>query len=438
MNVSEANQPPETLEKFRWRPILARRLMRTLLYLMIPAVLAASYYAIAEGDYLYVPVYFILFIAVTVITYWNRVTDDVRIIGLMILLYLAALIDYATEGRGSLAALLLATFSFSGALFFGRRGILTTLIISILTMLVFAAAYTTGRLPDYLVSSKVLPGWISNGMIIIFMLAYISFSINFVINEMASLLQTSHKLGQALETERIGLEKTVLERTSAAEAARLEAETARQEVETQMWQAIGQAQLAERMRGEQSTVMLANRVISFLCQYLKAQTGLLYLTAGEKLVLAGGYAFTERPGFKETLEFGEGLVGQAAKTGEMLLLDDIPPDVMLIASGLGEARPQQVLVMPLSRDSQVAGVVEMATLTQFSPQQLAFLAQSAESIATGLLVGQTRQQIADLLNDTQRQASELRAREEELRALNEELQAQADNTASTRSARARK
>ena len=51
MNASATQHPPQNLEQDQWRPILARRLMRTLFFIMIPATLAASYYAIVEGEF---------------------------------------------------------------------------------------------------------------------------------------------------------------------------------------------------------------------------------------------------------------------------------------------------------------------------------------------------------------------------------------------------
>ncbi len=325
----------------------------------------------------------------------------------------------------------------TAGLLLGRRGIIFMGSLVVLTTTGAAFAELQGWLVNRLSHATTPTTIVVVAVLNTLATTILYILVNLLTEQIHNLQDCQNSLAEAnreLETTRASLANQVEERTFAAETARNEAETARQEVETQMWQAIGQAQLAERMRGEQSLLALANRVISFLCQYLHAQTGLLYVADGQTLSLAGGYAFTERPGFKDSLAVGEGLVGQAAQTGEMLLLDEIPPDVMLLASGLGEARPRQVLIMPLSRDTEVAGVVEMATLTQFSPQHLAFLTHTAESIATSLLVGRTRQQVADLLSDTQRQASELRAREEELRAMNEELQAQAENAASTHSA----
>jgi putative methionine-R-sulfoxide reductase with GAF domain len=435
MNAQAQNQAKETQQNYidlhGWRAILARRLMRTMFFICIPAVLAASYYAIAEGDYNYIPIYIVIFLLMGIIAFWKSVPDNLRIIGLMILLYLVVLLDYATEGRGSLAPLFLATFAFSGALFFGQKGVIASLLIAILTMAAFAYAYISGLLPDFLVSSKVVPGWVSNSVMIVFIVAFISFSLNFVIVEITALVEKSQKLSQTLEAERSNLEKTLTERTEAAEIARAEAESARTEaenarrdVEAQMWMAIGQAQLAETMRGEQGIMPLSNRIIRFLCQHVGAQSGLLYVTQNEHLKLSGTYAVVEHPGLKEILRFGEGLVGQVVLQNEMKLLDDIPADTLVIASGLGDARPRQIVFIPISINGQTQGVIELATLTNFSNSNLAFLSSVEENIGIALSVAQTREQIATLVMENQRTAS---ASKETLRASKKELQAQADS-----------
>ena len=431
MSAPEQNQltqpqPPST-DQNSWRATLARRLMRTMFFICIPAVLAASYYAIAEGDYIYLPIYGLIFLAMGVLAFWKRIHDNHQTIGLLVLLYLVVLLDYGTEGRGSLAPLFLATFAFTCALFFGRKGVIVALVIAILTMVFFAYAYTSGLLPDFLVSSKIVPGWISNSVMIVFIVSFISFSLDFVITEMLALLQKSQALSQTLEAERSNLEQIVTERTRTAETALIEAETAKQFTETQMWLSMGQTQLAEKMRGEQEIGPLANNIISHLCHYLEAQAGILYVAEGDRLQLAGGYAYVKRPGLKETLQFGEGLVGQAALENRPIVLDEISPETMVITSSLGESRPRQILIFPLSVDQQVVGIAELASLTPFSNQHQTFLSLAGENIAIGLLVAKAREQIANLLKNAQRQASELRAQEAELRAANEELQAQAES-----------
>ncbi len=246
-------------------------------------------------------------------------------------------------------------------------------------------------------------------------------------------LQEVQKINQELEKARLELEQRVLERTAAAEAARLqaesarlEAENARREIEAQMWLTAGAAQLAEKMRGEQEIPDLAKRVITHLCQYLGAQAGALFILESDRLKLVGGYAYQARPGLAEELAPNEGLVGRVAQENKISVIE-VPEEALIISSGLIEARPRQVVLAPIRENGCAIGVLELASLATFSPQQLNYLEQIAENVGIAFQTAQAHARVAALLTETQMQAQELQAQEEELRAANEELQAQADN-----------
>ena len=66
--------------------------------------------------------------------------------------------------------------------------------------------------------------------------------------------------------------------------------------------------------------------------------------------------------------------------------------------------------MPLEWNDQVMGVFEFATLTQFKPEYETLLKRMAESIAIGLRTAQTREQMSELLEQSQKQARELHDR----------------------------
>jgi putative methionine-R-sulfoxide reductase with GAF domain len=238
-------------------------------------------------------------------------------------------------------------------------------------------------------------------------------------------LEELRAANQQLHAMRNNLEQTVNERTAAAEHARADAETARRIAESQMWFTRGQAELAEKMRGDLEIPTLANNVTSFLCQYLGARTGALYLVSSDLLKLTGQFAYTDS-GSRNEFHIGEGLVGETARSNQSIRVADLPLDALMISSALGEAKPNQLLIAPIAVDGRVLGVVELATLSAFSADHEAFLGLVSESIAIAFRTAQARIQIRELLSQSQLQAEELQAQEEELRTANEELQAKAD------------
>jgi GAF domain-containing protein len=178
------------------------------------------------------------------------------------------------------------------------------------------------------------------------------------------------------------------------------------------------------MRDEQDLLTLANQVIQHLCHYLDARVGTLFVLQEEALHLAGAYAYM--PGTTQ-FEPGQGLVGQAARDGQPIVVRDVPAGYLPIASGLGDTPPRQIAIWPLLYEGQVLGAIELALLDDLSPTQTQFLDRAAERLAIALHTAQSRARIDELLAETQAQARELALREEELQAINEELQAQAES-----------
>jgi CheY-like chemotaxis protein len=96
-------------------------------------------------------------------------------------------------------------------------------------------------------------------------------------------------------------------------------------------------------------------------------------------------------------------------------------------SGTMEAKPKQLVVVPLLHEDLVKGCLELGTLKEFTEDAMAFLERIAGNIAIALSSVQARMQLAELLQETQRQAQKLQVQQEELQASNEELEAQTNS-----------
>ncbi|HNT74305.1 MAG TPA: response regulator [Anaerolineae bacterium] len=263
----------------------------------------------------------------------------------------------------------------------------------------------------------------------------------------AELAQAKEKIEQAFQQAEMEKERAEIARRAAeeahlaseraretAEVARRTAERAQREVEAvnkaleaQIWHTNGHAQLNNRMRGEQAVGTLAANVVEQLCEYLQLQTGVLYVRENDVLLPAGGYALPRRDGPPPCFNVGEGLVGQAVQSCKALVLTRVPPDYAAIASGLGSAPPQTIVIMPFLYEGQAVGVVELGSFTEFDPEQVKFLQTAMENIAIAFNTAQARDRINELLSQTQQQAEELQAQGEALRVANEELEAQTES-----------
>ena len=199
------------------------------------------------------------------------------------------------------------------------------------------------------------------------------------------------------------------------------------ENERENWLKTGIGQLNDKIRGEQKTVDLAQKIITELAEYLDAQVGAIYLNDSEdNLKMVGSYAFTSRKGITNKFKLGEGLVGQAAIEKKSIIVTDVPNDYMPVTSGTGKAAAKNIMVVPLWHEDKVTGAIELGSFHEFSDDQLQFIRSCAESIAIAINSANSRTQTKELLEQTQRQSEELERQQEELRATNEELEKQTD------------
>ena len=90
------------------------------------------------------------------------------------------------------------------------------------------------------------------------------------------------------------------------------------------------------------------------------------------LEFQAGYGYEERKRLSTSFKLGEGLVGQCAKEKKRIMLTDVPGDYVKIGSGLGEATPLNIIVLPILFEGEVRAVVELASFSHFSLIHQAF------------------------------------------------------------------
>src|SRR5688500_11702556 len=114
------------------------------------------------------------------------------------------------------------------------------------------------------------------------------------------------------------------------------------------------------------------------------QHGVFYLNESTNgspdLRLLASYAYTERKSLSNRVIAGEGLVGQATLERTPILVHNVPEDYVQISSGLGQARPANIVVLPILFEGEVKAVVELASFSRFTENQVTFLTQLTESI----------------------------------------------------------
>ncbi|HYF70046.1 MAG TPA: GAF domain-containing protein [Ohtaekwangia sp.] len=196
------------------------------------------------------------------------------------------------------------------------------------------------------------------------------------------------------------------------------------------WATEGQASFGEIMRTNNNDLnKLADEIISHLVKYLKANQGALYiideeLTEDEQTMsMMSCYAWDKKKFHNQKIFKGEGLSGQAWQEGDTVYITDVPQNYIRITSGLGDANPTSVLIVPLKANDQIFGVVEIASFNFFGDFEIEFVQKIAESIASTISTVKINARTHRLLEESQEMTEQMRAQEEEMRQNMEELQA---------------
>ena len=134
---------------------------------------------------------------------------------------------------------------------------------------------------------------------------------------------------------------------------------------------------------------------------------------------------------RKQFRLGEGLIGQCALLKHPIHLNQVPDDYIKIGSGLGEASPKTIMILPVLFEEQVLAVVEIASFESLTSLQIKLLKEvnntlgiKINSIINHMKVEQLLQESQALTEELQAQSEELQLQQEELRTTNEKLEEQ--------------
>lgn len=196
------------------------------------------------------------------------------------------------------------------------------------------------------------------------------------------------------------------------------------------WATEGMAKFGEILRTNNNDLLkLSDQIIGNLVKYLKANQGALYIIDDElegdepTMSMKACYAWDKKKFINHKIYRGEGLAGQAWQEGDTVYLTEVPQNYIRITSGLGDANPSSVLIVPLKVNDQIFGVVEIASFNLFEAYEIEFVQKIAESIASTISSVKINAKTQRLLEESQEMTEQMRAQEEEMRQNMEELQA---------------
>lgn len=207
------------------------------------------------------------------------------------------------------------------------------------------------------------------------------------------------------------------------------------EDDKRQWTNAGLAKFSEILRQNNDKLdVLSAEIIKNVVHYIEANQGGLFILNDDEpdnihFELLSAYAYNRHKFIKKQILFGEGLVGTCALEKQTVFLKEIPESYIEITSGLGEARPRYLLIVPLLVEENVLGILELASFNEIHQHQIEFVEKLAQSVASTLISVRTGIRTSQLLAKTQQQSEEMSAQEEEMRQNMEELQATQEEAA---------
>jgi signal transduction histidine kinase/CheY-like chemotaxis protein len=194
----------------------------------------------------------------------------------------------------------------------------------------------------------------------------------------------------------------------------------------QDWLKTNLARIAGMMQGHRDLAVVAELIMDELAPLVGAQHGTFYLSeqadGDTQLRLIAGYGLRADKAAPSQYRLGQSLIGQVARSKRSIIIGNLPEGYVKISSGLGEAPPANLAVLPILFEDQVLGVIELASFTSFSPVQTDFLEQLTETLGVNFNTIIANARTDTLLEESQRLTTELQARSEELQDQQVELQ----------------
>jgi len=193
------------------------------------------------------------------------------------------------------------------------------------------------------------------------------------------------------------------------------------------WASDGLAKFSDILRqsSDQITV-LADEIIKNLVYYLNANQGGLFIYNDTDehdvhMQLLSAFAYDRKKFLTKKIPVGDGLIGMCALEKQTIYITEIPEDYIEIESGLGDSKPNALLIVPLKNENSILGVIEIASFNKLEKFELEFVEKLAESIASTIANVRINARTSDLLQESQKKSQELAKQEKELRKTMESI-----------------
>jgi len=245
----------------------------------------------------------------------------------------------------------------------------------------------------------------------------------------AKAINNNETLSKDLKLEKENLEKNIEERTSELQKQHDELIFHQKKEQQQNWVNVGLTEMNDILSNNKNDFSkLSRQILTELVKYVQGQMGALYILNENDeentfLELVADYGCTNEVRKEKTqIPTNIGLIGAAFSDNQLQILNNIPDNYTKISSGLGKAIPKSVLIVPLSVDEKVYGVMELASFYELKSIEIDFIEKIAVNMANTLNTVQMNDRNIKLISQFQEQTQQMEEKEEELRQNLEEME----------------
>ncbi|MCT4638371.1 MAG: cache domain-containing protein [Bacteroidales bacterium] len=265
-------------------------------------------------------------------------------------------------------------------------------------------------------------------------LSLIAKSLNNLVNRLKKTSLFAKSIGEgdfdtdfATTSEKDILGISLLNMRESLRKARIDEEKRIEDEKVRIWVMNGHTIINDILRENQQNIdTLCEMLLQKIIEYIDMNQGGIFLKNSDDdnmLELVSSYAYDRKKYQEKNIQVGEGLVGTCAIERKTIFMTKVPSDYISIGSGLGDAKPRCLIIVPLIINEQFFGVIELASFKEIKDYEIKFIEKTAENIASTISVAQITANTAKLLDQHKEQAEMMSAQEEEMRQNMEELQA---------------
>lgn len=245
----------------------------------------------------------------------------------------------------------------------------------------------------------------------------------------AKAISGNEELSRQLTNEKENLEIKIEERTRELTLQHEILISHQEKEKLQNWVNEGVAKLNDVLsKNKDDYKQLCSNVLSALLKYIDAKMGALYVLNSDSkdnpyLELVADYGLSKE--FKSQnamIQTNSGLIGASFTENEVQLITNLPDEYFKINSGLGKSQPGSIMIVPLTFDNIVFGVIELAGFKVFSSNEVDFVKNVAYSVANNLNTVKMNERNLKLIQQFKEHSNNMKENEQRMQQNLEELE----------------